>query len=170
MANLVWYNGIRITNLSLVPNVPGQIIHEIPSTGATRVFQTGAGRWNGTITFGRVDNPDVGLRIESFISSLNGGLHTTDIPLQQIKSYRTTDTTLENAQSGRYYNFGNRLVVIYNRVGKRTHYFPNLPLDDDSVLTNPNRIRIRLTNSSPILPNQPNNWGPWTLSFTEALS
>ena len=169
MAHFQWYDGIRITNLALVASVPGQIIHQIPSTGASRIFNTGVGRWTGTIQFGRVDNQEIGLRTESFISGLNGGQHTTDIPLNQIKSYQTTNTTLANAVVGRYYNFGNRLVVINERVANRTYYFPNLPLDNDSVLTNPNRLRIRLTNATPILPNSPNNWGPWTLSFTEAI-
>ena len=169
MAHLPWYNGIRITDLTLNASVPGQIIHEIPSTGAVRIFNQGAGRWEGTIVFGRVDNMDVGLRIEAFIAGLNGSQNTTDIPLDRIKNLRTAGTTLGRAQIGRYYNAGNRLIVVSGRVGGKTIIFPELPLSESAALTSPSRIHIRLTGAAPSMPHQPDNHGPWALSFTEAL-
>lgn len=169
MAHLPWYNGIRITDLTLSASVPGQIRHEIPSTGAVRIFNQGAGRWTGTITFGRVDSEDVGLRTEAFIAGLNGSQNTTDIPLDRIKSYRTPPTTLRNAQIGRYYNVGDRLIVVHSRVGNQTLIFPEIPINEEQALTSPTRLRIRLAGAEPTLPHQPDNHGPWVLQFTEAL-
>ena len=169
MAQLPWYNGIRITDLTLVPAVPGQIVHEIPSTGAARVFNAGVGRWEGSIQFGRVEDPDVGLRTEAFISGLNGSSNTTDIPLRLIKNLQTADSTLKEAQIGRYYNYGNRLILIHGRVGGKTLIFPEIDINEDSALTSPTRLRIRLSGSQSALPHQPMNFGPWALSFFESI-
>ena len=169
MAHLPWLPSIRITNLTLTPSVPGQIRHEIPTTGAVKVFNTGAGRWTGTIQFGRVDSADLGLRVEAFIAGLNGSQHTTDIPLARIKNLATADATLETAQIGRYYNYNNRLIVVHGRDSNGTLIFPELPINQNEVLTSPNRLRIRLRETQASMPQTPDSWGPWALSFTEAL-
>ena len=170
MAHFPWYDGIRITNLTLVPAVPGQIVHEIPTSGASRVFNTGFGRWEGTISFGRVDNADVGQRIEAFIAGLNGSQHTTDIPLDRIKNIRTADTQLRNAQIGRYYNYKNRLILIHGRASNKTLFFPEININENEGLTSAKRLRIRLTGRQASMPASPNNWGGWVLSFREALT
>ena len=170
MAHFPWYSGIRIVNLTLIPAVPGQIRHEIPSTGAVRVFNTGAGRWEGTISFGRVDNADVGLRTEAFIAGLNGSQNVTEIPLGNIKRFRTPNATLGTAQIGRYYNYNDRLIVIHGRENSNTLFFPEIPIKENEDLTSANRLRIRLTGQQANMPSSPNNWGPWVLSFTEALT
>ena len=170
MALIPWYSGLRITNLNLIPSVPGQITHEIPSTGAVRTFNAGAGRWSGTIQFGRIDSEEQGLRTEAFIAGLNGSHHTTDIPLERIKGFESSDTTLAEAAVGRYYNYGSRLVVIHGREGGNTRLWPELNIAESDTLTSATLLRIRLTGAQAVLRQEPEIWGPWVLSFTEAIT
>lgn len=170
MANLPWYSGIRIVNITLVPSVPGQIVHEIPTSGSQRVFNTGFGRWEGTIQFGRVDNADVGMRTEAFIAGLNGSQNTTEIPLDRIKNIGTSSTQLRNAAIGRYYNYKNRLIVIHGRASNKTLFWPEININENEGLTSPKTLRIKLTGNQASMPHSPDNWGPWVLSFVEALT
>lgn len=168
MANIAWVNQIRIINLSLVASIPGQIRHEIVSTGSVKVYNQAAGRWAGSVQFGRVDSPEIGRRIEALISALNGSQHTTDLPIANIKG-AAPNTTLATAQIGQYYNFGNRLILVNGRSSGKTLHFPQINIAEDSVLTSANRLRIRLTNAQTLMPHTPDNQGPWALAFTEAI-
>ena len=170
MANLPWYGDIRITNLTLVPAVPGQITHQIQYTGVSRVFNTGYGRWQGTISFGRVDDQDIGMRTEAFIAGFNGSQNTTEIPLENIKGFRTPNAQLQDTQIGRYYNYKNRLILIHGRASNKTLFFPEIPINENEGLTSPKSLRIRLEGATASLPHSPDNFGPWVLQWTEALT
>lgn len=170
MAELAWNADIRITDLSLVATNPGQIVHEIPSTGSVKTFNRGVGRWSGTITFGQLENMVQGQNVEAFIAALNGSQNTTRIPLAHIKGFRNQSASpipFNRVEAGKYYNYGSRLILSNGGFS----VFPEIPIGSSEMVTPATFIRIRQAPAAQVLlRHRPDSFGPWTLSFVEALT
>lgn len=168
MAEIEWAPDIRITEIALTAANPGQIIHEIPTTGSMRVFNRGVGFWQGTITFGQLDNMTQGQNVEAFIATLNGSQNITRIPLTDIKRFRNQSNTpipLSNAVPGRYYNYKDRLILV-----NKNAIFPEIPINPSESVVPASFVRVRLApNSNVLMRHRPETYGPWVLSWREAL-
>ena len=170
MAEIQWSTDARITNLTLNADNPGQITHEIPSTGTLRVFNQSFGRWTGTIQLGQVESQDQGQRIEAFIAGLRGSQNATRVPLSHIKGFASDSNTpvrFSDVVAGRYYNIGDRLFVAYGG----GVVFPNLPIAPSTAVRPATFILVRLAaGASPLLPHRPDQYGPWAIQIQEVSS
>ena len=163
----------RITSLTLQPMHSGDFRHNIPSTGASKIFRLGFGFWAGSITFGEMDNWADGQKIEAFLASLDGGVNTVKIPLDRIKKNPRTAIVARNAMTssdvGQYFTNGDRLYIVTAVNGGVATLWPGTTIAASAAMTPATSIKIRQEAESPLMPHNPSVNGPWTLQFREAI-
>ena len=182
-------NTARTVELRLRRENPGQITHEIPSTGARKTFTFGAGHWAGQVTFGRMRDRQSSQIMEAFIASLDGGANWTQLPLREAKTYRSATTSLqvsgstagsllthtfdnnplEAADVGTYWNSSNRLFIVTQVDGANVALWPQLVLAADTRLTAATFVLARQDANSPTMPQTVDFGGPWSWNFVEAI-
>ena len=165
------------TEVTLQAFTPGQITHNIPSTGNVVPFNLGPGRWQGTISW-KTSND--GAAIEAAIAALNGAENWMAIPLRRptietsvaIRSAQPGLWTLASAPAdlaNKFVRFGQRVYVIVNQNGNTVSVWPLVNTDSSGTMEPTKTINIHSTRT-PELRATPHWSGPWTISWRERIS
>ena len=174
MASVSYPSGVaRITELALQRDNPGDVRHDIPSTGATKILRFGYGRWVGTISFGEMDDFEKGQRIEAFLASLDGGVNTVNLPLDHIKANPNSGNKRRNAFAasdiGTYWTNDGRLYIVTGVTTGLASMWPTVPLATTASMTPATHIVARERQGAPLMRHNPSVLGPWTWAFQEAI-
>ena len=183
MAQIPYAAGARIIELSLTPSVPGQIQHEIPFTGETKILNRGYGLWAGVARFG-VLKGSAAAQCEAMFAALNGSENYIELPLRGRATIdAATSITAVNGSTytlaasrlglvrGSYVRSGDRVFVITAQPSARVvQLWPLVPLKVGDVIKSAATIRARSSGGNvPELPSTPHWSGPWVFGFREAL-
>ena len=183
MAQIPYVVGARIIELTLTPAVPGQIQHNIPSTGGIKVFNRGYGLWAGVARFGALKGSDAA-QFEAMLAALNGPENYIELPLRGRETIAAaTSITAVNdlvytlaaspagLARGSYVRSRDRLFVVSAQPSaKKIQLWPLVPLKVGDVIDVASTIRARLGDGNiPELPSTPHWSGPWVFSFREAI-
>lgn len=174
MAQVAYPIGVaRITELRLQRANPGDVNHEIPSTGKVETLKFGHGLWLGVITFGALDDVESAQRMEAFFASLDGAANTVNLPLSHIKRNPNAAAKRRNAFAaadvGTYWTHGGRLYIVTGVTGTTASMWPTVPLAANQMMTPAAHIVAREREGAPIMPHNPHVLGPWTWQFREAV-
>lgn len=170
MALINYPSVARITELRLTRANPGDVTHEIPSTGRTQMLRFAQGTWHGTVTFGALDNRDDGARMEAFFASLDGGANSVRLPLINIKKQcdNTIRALLKPDSVGCYYRTSKGLVIITSAESSGAGtWWPPYQFPVNEPFTAATHITVKERGGAPVMPHVPGLMGPWTWQFQE---
>ena len=181
MAEITYYADARLTEVTLTPDHPGQISHDIPSTGIIKTLNQGYGRWEGVARFGVMKGEEAAA-MEAMLASLDGSANYVELPIHRPTT--EADTTIASVSGeeftlttdpkglvpGAYVRSGNRLFVVRTVVDatRTITLWPFVPLEASDPIEVATTVRARSTRR-PDFPSTPHWSGPWVLSWVEAI-
>ena len=183
MAQIPYVAGARIIELTLTPSVPGQIQHNIPSTGGIKILNRGYGLWAGVARFGALKGSFAN-QFEAMLAALNGSENFVELPLRGrgtiAASTRITavnDLVYTLAASpvglvrGAYVRSKDRLFIVSAQPSaSKVQLWPLVPLKVGDIIEIATTIRARsIDGDVPELPSTPQWSGPWVFGFREAI-
>ena len=180
-----YFTGARITEFSLNPDAPGQIAHEVPSTGTTRVFNRGYGRWRGVVRFGALKGAAVH-QMEAMLASLDGAAESVELPLRGRASIAAASVQVDAPSGGAtrlttapgdmvrgiYLRKDKRLLIVteWDASSREISVWPAIPLMENDLLTRATTVSAQSRrDATPDLPLSPHWGGPWVWNWQEAL-
>ena len=198
MANIPFPN-VSLERVNVSVNWPGQTVHRSLYTDDRQAITRGIGVWSGSITFPEfeLNGHDQQIReIEAFFASLEGAVHTFDIPIpignQQQEALAdgtaltATGTTRAGSLmqvtglseqagllQGNYVTISNNLFIVTTSLrGGTMTLSPFRPIvisgSVDVEWRNPT-LRARATTSDPLgSPKNADFAGPWTIEIVGA--
>ena len=174
MAVVAFPTGVaRITELSLQRMNPGDVRHEVPSTGRETLLKFGYGLWHGLVTFGEMDDVAQAQRIEAFFASLDGGANTVHLPIDHIKASASdapkTLAEMTDDDIGTYWNYEGRLYAVTGIGAGTASLWPTKPVPAGAALAPATHIVAKERDGAPAMPHTPHFLGPWTWLFKEAV-
>ena len=183
MSQIPYFAGARIIELTLTPTVPGQLQHNIPSTGEIKTLNRGYGMWAGVARFGSLKSSDAA-QFEAMVAALNGSENHIELPLRGRTTIATaTKITAVNdlvytlaaspggLMRGAYVRVKDRLFIISAQpAANKVQLWPLVPLKVDDVIEIATTIRAQsIDGGVPDLPSTPQWSGPWVFGFREAV-
>ena len=185
MARLVTYEpSLRVVDITLNQRFEHEI-HRIQSTGSKKIFETGPGKWRGSVRFGARSNRVFASKAEAFFSSLNGQENYFDLPLTGIKVGSGLPTTVTSGNEVSGYNFANNAIFLNNggyywSVNNRLliqlngsapyRFWPSLSWSPGQVIATANVIRIQQEASGVNMTISPHWSGDWSMRFEEYVT
>ena len=182
MPQIEYYAGAWITELTLVPAHPGQITHDIPSTGSLRVFEQGHGRWEGVVRW-KVRKGAAAAGMEAMLTGLDVVSNFIELPIHRPTISAATTVAAEadgvytlaadpgDAILGAYVRSHNRLFSVqgWDAARLRMTLWPDFPLVRGDPISPALSVRARGAGGVPDMPRTPHWSGPWVLSWVEAI-
>ena len=193
MAIYDWPNDAWIVDQIVAADVPGQTIHEIPSTGGARVLTTGYGRWRGTTTIGARYQAEAA-EIEATLMRLNGAEHALWLPVKgtplvevggdrsvtqvsagyvRVSGVRSGDEFPVGGYgylTGGDFEFAFR-VIEWDEVRDRLRFWPARPVVAGTQIsaTRSGYIKARSEDGPPNFRVTPDWAGPWAWQWSEVV-
>ena len=183
MSKIPYAPGARLIELTMVPSVPGQIQHNIPSTGITKIFNRGHGLWSGVARFG-VLKGNAAAQVEAMFASLNGSENYVELPLRGRRTIATSTHIVTSIGSvftlsdipdglgrGAYVRSGDRVFIISAQPSSDSiQLWPSLLLQAGDSIEPALTIQARSSDGVvPELPSTPHWSGPWVFGFSEVV-